>query len=58
MLSPKLISAQSNIKSILINAKNKKKITNNKFSQLDNLLSNAKNGNDIENIWKELKKYL
>lgn len=57
-LSPKMIETTNKIKKVIISANNNKKITNNKKDSLLNTLKDATKPNDIEYIWKELKKYI
>ena len=57
-LSPDLIRTSEKIKQAIKIANSQKKITDNKYNSLLESLNNAKNGYDIENVWRELKKYL
>ena len=57
-LSPDLIRTSEKIKQAIKIANSQKKITNNKHDSLLESLNNAKNGYDIENVWRELKRYL
>jgi hypothetical protein len=57
-LSPTLINASNKIRTVMANASNNKKITANKYNSLLSMLDTAKNGNDIEIVWRELQRYL
>ena len=57
-LSPDLIRTSEKIKKAIIIANSQKKITTNKYNHLLEQLKEAKNGYDIENVWRELKRYL
>ena len=46
------------LKDMFLPQLNKKIITCNKFDSLSVQLNESKNEKDLENIWKELKKYL
>lgn len=57
-LSPKMIETARKLKKLIAKAQSDKKITANKFNSLNLSLDNSKTPNDIENIWRELKKYM
>lgn len=57
-LNPKMIDTSNKLRKIISTANNNKKITVNKTNQLIGMLDISKNPNDIENVWRELKKYL
>lgn len=57
-LSPKMVEAVNKLTKIVYQANSNKKITQNKFNYFNNKLSECKNANDIEVIWRDIKKYL
>lgn len=57
-LSPAMVNTADKIKKITQASLNDKKITNNKYNQIINSLNEAKTPLDIENIWKEIKRYI
>lgn len=57
-LSPQMKKLQSKIKQTIITAQKAKKITENKSLKLQEQLELAKTANDLEQVFKELKKYL
>lgn len=57
-LSPKMIETAAKIKLLIKKANEDKKITNNKYTQLFSMLDVAKSSTDVDNVWRELKKYL
>ena len=58
ILSPKMLKTVDKLQVIVKQAKLNKKITNNKFNYFNESLSNCKTSNDVENVWREIKKYL
>ena len=57
-LSPKMVATAEKIKTLIAKAKNDKKITNNKFVTLNDSLNKCTTPNDIEQVWRELKRYM
>ena len=57
-LTPDMINTAKKLDAIIKDSYNKKKITANKKNSLSEKLNVAKNPNDIEYIWRELKKFL
>lgn len=57
-LSPQMVATSEKIRKLIIKAKIDKKITDNKFNLLNNLLNECKTPNNIESVWRELKKYM
>ena len=57
-LSPKMKQTADKISALVNNSLKNKKITANKKKYLDDKLAIAKTPNDLEMIWRELKKYL
>lgn len=57
-LSPDMINTANKIRKITQASLNNKKITNNKYNQIMSNLDTAKTPSDIENIWREIKRYI
>lgn len=57
-LTPDMVNTAKKLDAIIKDSYNKKKITANKKNLLSEKLSSAKNPNDIEYVWRELKKFL
>ena len=57
-LTPELVETKNKLTKLAENCLNSKKITKNKFNSLNEMLKTANNSNDIESIWKEIKRYI
>lgn len=57
-LTPELINTRDNLLKLTEKSRTTKKITASKCESLKSMLTNASTSKDIENIWRELKKYL